>query len=53
MQIQINTDHNMAQAVDGATGKLTNLIESTLGRQRDQDRRRTDPPPRSELKDES
>jgi ribosome-associated translation inhibitor RaiA len=32
-------------AVDGAAGKLTRLIESTLGRQRDQTIRRTDPPP--------
>ena len=33
------------QAVDGAADKLTRLIESTLGRQRDQKSRRTDPPP--------
>ena len=33
------------QAVDGATDKLTRLIESTLGRLRDQKSRRTDPPP--------
>ena len=33
------------QAVDGAGDKLTRLIESTLGRQRDQKSRRTDPPP--------
>jgi len=33
------------QAVDGAGDKLTRLIESTLGRQRDQRNRRTDPPP--------
>ena len=31
------------QAVDGAAGKLTRLIESTLGRLRDQKRERTDP----------
>ena len=31
-------------AVDGATDKLTRLIESTLGRLRDQKSRRTDPP---------
>jgi ribosome-associated translation inhibitor RaiA len=35
----------LAQAVDGAADKLTRLIESTLGRQRDQKSRRTDPPP--------
>lgn len=33
------------QAVDGAADKLTRLIESTLGRPRDQKSRRTDPPP--------
>lgn len=33
------------QAVDGAADKLTGLIESTLGRLRDQRSRRTDPPP--------
>jgi len=33
------------QAVDGAANKLTRLIESTLGRLRDQKSRRTDPPP--------
>ena len=32
-------------AVDGATDKLTRLIESTLGRLHDQKSRRTDPPP--------
>lgn len=32
------------QAVDGAAEKLTRLIESTLGRLRDQAIRRTDPP---------
>ena len=31
------------QAVDGAADKLTRLIESTLGRLRDQKSRRTDP----------
>ena len=33
------------QAVDGAADKLTRLIESTLGRLRDQKSHRTDPPP--------
>jgi ribosome-associated translation inhibitor RaiA len=33
------------EAVDGAAGKLTGLIESTLGRRSDQQSRRTDPPP--------
>jgi ribosome-associated translation inhibitor RaiA len=33
------------QAVDGAADKLTRLIESILGRLRDQKSRRTDPPP--------
>ncbi len=33
------------QAVDGAADKLSRLIESTLGRLRDQKSRRTDPPP--------
>ncbi len=33
------------QAVDGAADKLTRLIESTLGRLRDQKIRKTDPPP--------
>jgi ribosome-associated translation inhibitor RaiA len=33
------------QAVDGAAHKLTRLIESTLGRLRDQRNHRTDPPP--------
>ena len=32
------------EAVDGAAGKLTRLIESTLGRRRDQQNHRTDPP---------
>jgi ribosome-associated translation inhibitor RaiA len=32
------------QAIDGASGKLTRLIESTLGRKHDQKSRRTDPP---------
>lgn len=32
------------QAVDGAAGRLARLIESTLGRLRDQAIRRTDPP---------
>ena len=34
---------SLDQAVDGAADKLTRLIESTLGRLRDQKRRRTDP----------
>ncbi|TKS62336.1 MAG: ribosomal subunit interface protein [Nitrospira sp.] len=33
------------QAVDGAAGKLTRLIESTVGKLHDQKIRRTDPPP--------
>jgi hypothetical protein len=33
------------QAVDGAVDKMTSLIDSNLGRQRDQTIRRTDPPP--------
>ena len=33
------------QAVDGAADKLARLIESTLGRLRDQKSHRTDPPP--------
>lgn len=33
------------QAVDGAAGKLTRMIESTLERLHDQKSRRTDPPP--------
>ncbi|MDP2604002.1 MAG: HPF/RaiA family ribosome-associated protein [Deltaproteobacteria bacterium] len=32
------------QAVGGAAGKLTRMIENTLGRLRDQKSRRTDPP---------
>ncbi len=32
-------------AVDGAAGKLTRMIEHTLGRLRDQQSHRTDPPP--------
>lgn len=32
------------EAVDGAADKLANLIESTLGRQHDQELRRTAPP---------
>lgn len=35
----------MDQAVDGAAGKLTRMIESTLGRLRDQKRDRTEPTP--------
>lgn len=38
-------DASLDQAVDGAADKLTRLIESTLGRLRDQKRRRTDPTP--------
>ena len=38
-------DATVEQAVDGAAGKLTRLIESTLGKRHDQTRRRTDPPP--------
>jgi ribosome-associated translation inhibitor RaiA len=33
------------QAVDGAADKLVRLIESTLGRLRDHESHRTDPPP--------
>ena len=33
------------QAVSGAAAKLAKLVESTLGRLRDQGKRRTDPPP--------
>jgi hypothetical protein len=33
------------QAVDGASDKLNRLIESTLGRLRDQKSRRTESPP--------
>jgi ribosome-associated translation inhibitor RaiA len=36
---------NVEQAVNGAADKLTRLIESTLGRLRDQKSSRTDPPP--------
>ena len=32
------------QAVDGAAGKLSRMLKSTLGRLRDQESRRTDPP---------
>lgn len=42
------------QAIDGAAGKLTRSIESTLGRRRDQHSHRTDPPlPGSKAPDES
>jgi hypothetical protein len=34
------------EAVDGAAGELTRLIEHTLGREEDLRRGRTDPPPR-------
>jgi ribosome-associated translation inhibitor RaiA len=37
------------QAVDGAADKLAGLIESTLGRLRDQQRRRTDSSPETQL----
>jgi len=45
------TDHaaTVDQAVNGAAYKLTRLIESTLGRLRDQRRGRTDPPPPGSL----
>jgi len=45
------TDHaaTVDQAVNGAADKLTRLIESTLGRLRDQRRGRTDPPPPGSL----
>jgi hypothetical protein len=33
------------QAVDGAADKLTRVIESTLGRLRDHESHRSDPPP--------
>jgi hypothetical protein len=33
------------EAVEGAAGKLIRMIESTLGRLRDEKSRRTDPPP--------
>jgi hypothetical protein len=35
----------LGQAVDGAADKLRRMIESNLGRLRDQKTRRTDPPP--------
>ena len=35
----------MDQAVHGAANKLTRMIDSTLEKQRDQQRTRTDPPP--------
>ncbi len=35
----------LGQAVDGAAGKLTRSLESTLGRLHDQASRRTDPSP--------
>lgn len=43
------------QAVDAAAGKLTRLIEHTLGRLREQQSHRTDPdpsPPEAELEEE-
>ena len=41
------TQHSatLEQAVDGAADKLVRLIESTLGRRRDRESRRTDPSP--------
>lgn len=54
MEVRIRGSHPIAvtnraatldQAVDGAADKLASLIESTLGRQRHQRNRRTDPPP--------
>jgi len=48
---QANT---LEQAVDGAANKLANLIESTLGRMHDKERRRNDPPsPETKLTDPS
>ena len=48
---QANT---LEQAVDGAASKLANLIESTLGRMHDKERRRNDPPsPETKLTDPS
>jgi hypothetical protein len=38
------------QAVDGATEKLTNVIDRALGRLRDEAIRRTDPPPPGMMK---
>ncbi len=35
----------LEQAIDGAADKLARLIESTIGRLREQQSRRTDPPP--------
>lgn len=39
-----NQAGTLDQAIEGAVDKLTNLIESTFGRQRHQRRHRTDPP---------
>jgi len=39
-----NQAGTLYQAIEGAVDKLTNLIESTLGRQQHQRNRRTDPP---------
>lgn len=39
----------MDQAVDGASAKLTRLIENTLGRLRDQGNHKADPPPTESL----
>jgi ribosome-associated translation inhibitor RaiA len=40
-----NQGATVEKAVKDAAGKLARLIENTLGRQHDQDERRTDPPP--------
>lgn len=37
-------DSTVGQAIDGAAGKLGRMIASTIDRQRDEKRRRTDPP---------
>jgi hypothetical protein len=39
-----NKATTLDEAVDGAADKLTNLIETTLGRLQHQESRRTDPP---------
>ncbi len=42
------------QAINGAAGKLSRMIETSLGRSRHQAERRTDPPPAgSDLRDSS
>lgn len=48
----IAVNHHAAtldQALDGAADKLCRMIESTLGRLRDQKSHRTDPPPSGSL----